>query len=54
MKLFLSFVGGLTSSELKLIGRSSSDGTNGLIYTDLEKITTAKSIVKSVKIQIIE
>ncbi len=43
-----------TSSELNLIGRSSSDGTNGRIYSDLEKITTAKTIVKSVKIQIIE
>lgn len=40
--------------ELKLIGRSSSDGTNGSIYTDLDKLTTAKSIVKSVKIQIVE
>lgn len=42
------------STELKLIGRSSSDGTNGQIYTDLEKLTTAKSIVKSIKIQVIE
>lgn len=39
---------------LKLIGRSSSDGTNGRIYTDLDKLTTAKSIVKSVKILIVK
>lgn len=43
-----------TQSELKLIGRSSSDGSNGRIYTDLEKLTTAKSIAKSVKVQIVE
>lgn len=41
-------------TELKLIGRSSSDGTNGQIYTDLEKLTSAKSIVKSVKVLVIE
>ncbi len=43
-----------TEAELRLIGRSSSDGSNGAIYTDLEKITTAKFIVKSIKVQIIE
>ncbi len=39
---------------LKLIGRSSSDGTNGKIYTDLEKITTAKEIVKAIKVELIK
>jgi hypothetical protein len=34
-----------TNAELKLIGRSSSDGTNGRIYTDLQKLTTAKKIL---------
>jgi len=43
-----------STSELKLIGRSSSDGTNGRIYTDLDKLTTAKKIVKSIKIQVVE
>ena len=42
------------NAELKMIGRSSSDGTNGRIYNDLEKLTSAKSIVKSVNIQLIE
>jgi len=43
-----------TIVNLKLIGRSSSDGTNGSIYTDLEKITTAKSIVESIKVTLIK
>ena len=42
------------SAELKFIGRSSSDGSNGLIYNDLDKITSAKLIVKSIKVQIIQ
>ncbi len=43
-----------TNAELILIGRSSSDGTNGRIYTDLEKLSTAQNIVKSINIQIVE
>ena len=43
-----------TKAELKLIGRSSSDGSNGRIYTDLEKLTTAKNIVKTIKVQVID
>lgn len=43
-------------SELALIpiGRSSSNGSDGNIYTDLEKLSTAKSIVKQVKVKIIK
>ena len=38
---------------LKLIGRSSADGSDGMIYSDLEKLTTAKSIVKQISVEII-
>jgi len=38
----------IMNSELKLIGRSSADGSDGKIYTDLEKLTTAKSIVTTI------
>ena len=41
-------------THLKLIGRSSADGSNGIIYTDTEKITTAKNIVKEITIEIIK
>ena len=43
-----------TIVNLKLIGRSSSDGTDGNIYTDLEKITTAKNIVKNITVELIK
>ena len=33
---------------LKLIGHSSVDGSDGIIYSDLEKLTTAKSIIKQI------
>lgn len=39
-----------TYKELILVGHSSPDGTNGSIYPDLNEITTAKSIVKRVKV----
>jgi len=39
---------------LKPIGRSSSDGSDGQVYTDLDKLTTARNIVKSIKIEIIK
>ena len=40
------------NAELKLIGHSSPDGSTGNIYDDLEKLTSAKSIVKSIKITV--
>lgn len=40
--------------ELQLIGRSSADGSDGNIYNDLEKLTSAKSIVKSITVEIME
>jgi len=43
-----------TTIELKLIGRSSADGSDGNIYTDLEKLTTARNIVQSITCQIVE
>ena len=39
---------------LKLIGYSSPDGSDGLIYSDLEELSTAKSIVKQISIEIIK
>jgi len=38
--------------EMKLIGRSHHAGENGKLYTDLETLTSAKNIVKSVQIKI--
>jgi hypothetical protein len=37
---------------LELIGYSSPDGSTGHMYQDLEKLTTAKSIVKSIQLTI--
>jgi hypothetical protein len=37
---------------LELIGYSSPDGSTGNIYQDLEKLTTAKSIVKTIQLSI--
>lgn len=42
-----------TIVNLKLIGRSSSDGSDGNIYTDLEKITTASSIIENITVELI-
>jgi len=42
------------SIELKIIGHSSVDGSDGLIYNDIEKITSAKSIIKLIKVNIME
>jgi len=39
---------------LKLIGRSSADGSDGMVYSDLEKLTTAKSIVKQISVEIVQ
>ncbi len=44
---------GESKVDLKLIGRSSSDGTNGTIYLDLDKLTTATTIVKNISIQVV-
>ncbi len=38
----------------QLIGHSSPDGTDGKLYTDLSKLTTAKNIVKEVTIKIVD
>jgi hypothetical protein len=40
--------------ELEIIGYSSPDGSNGTVFNELEKLSTAKSIVKSIKIDIIQ
>lgn len=42
------------TASLKLVGRSSADGSDGKIYTDLEKLTTAKEIVSQIKVEIIK
>lgn len=39
---------------MKLIGHSSADGSDGIVYSDLEKLTTAKSIVKQISTVIIK
>jgi len=39
---------------LKLIGRSSANGSDGMVYSDLEKLTTAKSIVKQISVEILK
>ena len=39
---------------LKPIGHSSADGSDGMVYSDLEKLTTAKNIVKQISIEIIK
>ena len=38
--------------ELTLVGHSSPDGTDGKIYEDMEKLTSAKSIVKRITLTI--
>ena len=35
---------------LELKGHSSSDGSDGKIYTDMQTLTTAKTIVKSINV----
>lgn len=39
-------------TELKLIGHSSPDGSDGNIYDNMEGLTTAKSIVRSIKLTV--
>lgn len=39
---------GTKDVELIMIGHSSPDGSNGEIYTDMEKLSTAKSIVEKI------
>lgn len=39
-------------TTLTLIGRSSADGTDGIIYSDTEKLTSAKNIVKQINIEV--
>ncbi len=41
-----------TNTVLKLIGHSSSEGSDGDIYQDMQKLTTAKTIVKSIIVTI--
>lgn len=41
-----------TSALFEIIGHSSPDGSNGNIYMDLQTLTSAKSIVKSIKLTI--
>ena len=43
---------GTQELELVMVGRSSSDGSDGHIYSDLEKLSTAKSIVEHIKVSI--
>jgi len=40
--------------KMEMIGHSSPDGSDGKLYTDLSKITTAKEIVKEITISIQE
>lgn len=39
-------------TKLELVGHSCPDGSNGSIYYNMEGLTTAKSIVKSIKLTI--
>lgn len=41
-----------TNAILELIGYSSPDGTTGDVYPDLQKLTTAKAIIKSIQVKI--
>jgi len=43
---------GTKEVELQIIGYSSPDGSDGKVYTDLEKLTTAKTIVGKIKVTI--
>jgi hypothetical protein len=36
--------------ELKLVGHSSADGSNGELYSDIEGITTAKDIIDKIEV----
>ncbi|WPC43149.1 DUF2271 domain-containing protein [Clostridium sp. JS66] len=38
--------------DLKLIGHSSPDGSDGNLYKDLSKVTTAKNIIDKITVQI--
>ncbi|NMM64747.1 DUF2271 domain-containing protein [Clostridium sp. P21] len=38
--------------DLKLIGHSSPDGSDGNLYKDLSKVTTAKSIINKITVEI--
>lgn len=40
------------NAVLELIGHSSPDGSTGVLYPDLQTLTTAKSIVKSINLTI--
>ena len=42
------------SVDLQLIGHSSPDGSDGLIYEDLSSLTTAQTIVKSIHVQLVK
>jgi hypothetical protein len=43
---------GAKELELQMIGYSSADGTNGNIYNDMEKLSTAKTIVGKIRVTI--
>jgi hypothetical protein len=43
---------GTQEMELQLVGHSSPDGRDGNVYRNMEGLTTAKSIVKSIKLTI--
>ncbi|MBN2279134.1 MAG: hypothetical protein JXQ65_00985 [Candidatus Marinimicrobia bacterium] len=40
--------------QLELIGRSSADGSTGDLYNDFEKLTSAKEIIESIKVEVVE
>lgn len=39
-----------TTATLQLIGHSSPDGSDGKIYSEIEKLTSAKAIVESIQV----
>ncbi|OGI07380.1 MAG: hypothetical protein A2Y40_10905 [Candidatus Margulisbacteria bacterium GWF2_35_9] len=40
-----------TMNSMKVIGHGSIDGTNGLLYKDISKITTGLNIIKEIKVK---
>ena len=42
----------LGTLHLTLIGRSSADGTDGVLYDDLDRLTTARSIVEDIGVTV--
>jgi len=48
------FYPGDTYADLKYIGNGSLDGSDGNLYNIFDKLTTAKEIVKSIKIELIK